>query len=66
MSDSRDSSDISQLTLAENSDEEHLVDREDDYDNLEEEQRRLRLSRILSTARYPRPIDDEHEAQRRY
>ena len=33
MSDSRDSSDISQLILAENSDEEHLVDREDDYDN---------------------------------
>ena len=33
MSDNRDCSDISQLILAENSDEEHLVDREDNYGN---------------------------------
>ena len=33
MSDSRDSCDISQLILAENSDKEHLVDRADDYEH---------------------------------
>ena len=62
MSDNRDCSDISQLILAENSDEEHLVDGKDECGNFGGAA--VPFEPLASSVQHDRSSDDEHEAEK--